>query len=249
MVTDFLEVAAAERIACAAAAEIAELVRGRQHQGRAAVLALPAGTTPRAIYAELVRLHREEGLSFANVVVFALDEYLGLPSAHPQTFRHFFERELFAHVDLPAENANVLDGDLHPAQVDAHCRDFERAIQSVGGLDLALLGLGRNGHVAFNEPGSPGDGRTRRVHLDIETRALAAPAFGGLERVPTEALTMGLGTIRSAGAVRLVATGASKRTPLARFLDCPSPTESLPVSWLAGHPDLRVWADTAAVQS
>ena len=246
MLEQVLQVAPPEHIAHALADEITALVRARASQGRTAVLALPAGSTPLATYAELARRRREEGVSFQGVVVFGLDEYLGLPSSHPRSFRRFFQRELFEPLGIPAENARVLEGDLHPGQVEAHCRDYERAIQRVGGLDLALLGLGRNGHLAFNEPGSPRDSRTRRVELHATTRERAAPDFGGLEAVPLEAVTMGLGTLREARAVRLVATGASKRAALAGALGCRRPAPEHPATWLAGHPDLRIWCDAEA---
>lgn len=246
MLEHALQVAPSADIARAVADEIEALVRARAEQGRTAVLALPAGSTPLATYAELARRHREHGLSFRGVVVFGLDEYLGLSSSHPRTFRRFFQRELFEPLGIPAENVRVLEADLHPGQIEAHCRDYERAIQGVGGLDLALLGLGLNGHLAFNEPGSPGDSRTRRVELHATTREHAAPSFGGLEAVPLEAVTMGLGTLREARAVRVVATGASKREALDAALGCRRPTPEHPASWLADHPDLRVWCDAAA---
>ena len=249
MFNETLRVASPDEIAQQVADEVTDLIRTRRDQGRAAVLALPAGSTPRGIYAELGRRHREEGLSFEGVTVFALDEYLGLPSAHPQTFRRFFERELFRPVGLPEENGHLLDCDLHPDQVESHCADFERAIHAVGGLDLALLGLGINGHVGFNEPGSARDGRSRRVELSGATREHAAPAFGGLQHVPLHALTMGLGTIREARAVRLVVAGESKREALGRILASPASSAELPATQLAGHPNLAILADPAALQS
>jgi len=249
MLTESLQVAAPAEIALRVAAEIAELVLRRREQGRTAVLALPAGSTPRSVYAELGRRHREERLSFSGVIVFALDEYLGLASSHPLSFRRYFEDGLFRAVDLPAENAHTLDGDLHPAQVAAHCRDYERSIQDVGGIDLALLGLGVNGHVAFNEPGAPADSRTRAVELGPVTRERAASAFGGLENVPREGLTMGLATLRDARAVRLVVTGAAKRDVLGRVLAARAPALDLPATWLLEHPDFAIHADPAALQS
>ena len=154
MLGEALQVAPAEEIARRVAGEIAELVRERRSRGRVAVLALPAGSTPLGVYAELARLHREERLSFESTAIFGLDEYLGLPSAHPHSFRRYFEHEVLRPLDLPAENGHLLAGDVHPDQVEGHCHDFERAIEAAGGIDLALLGLGFNGHVAFNEPGS-----------------------------------------------------------------------------------------------
>ena len=136
---------------------------------------------------------------------------------------------------------------MHPDQVEGHCLDFERAIEAAGGIDLALLGLGSNGHVAFNEPGSPADSRTRAATLHPDTRERAAPAFGGLPRVPVQALTLGLGTLREARSVRLIATGAPKRAILGRLLQCRAPSAELPATWLAGHPDLVLHADQGCV--
>ena len=244
MLTKRLEVAAADRIALRVADEITELVEARRARGRSAVLALPAGSSPRGVYAELARRHRD-GLRLDNVTVFALDEYLGLASAHPQSFRRFFESELVRGAGLPAENLNVPDGDLHPNQVQAHCADYERSIAAAGGIDLALVGIGVNGHVGFNEPGSPVDSRTRCVELHASSRARAAEAFGGLERVPTNAITMGLGTIREARAIRMIATGAAKREVLGRVIDG-QPDQDVPASLLATHPDFAIYADAEA---
>jgi glucosamine-6-phosphate deaminase len=246
---DSLEVAPADAIARAVADEIAELVRERHARGRTAVLALPAGSTPKAIYAELARRRREERLCFDTALVFALDEYQGLSAAHPRSFRRYFEREVLGPLGVPPENAHLLAGDLHPDQVEGHCLDYERAIEAAGGIDLALLGLGANGHIAFNEPGSAPDSRTRAVTLHPDTRELAAPAFGGLARVPLTGLTIGLATLREARAVRLVATGAAKRAILERLLACRAPTAELPASALAGHPDLALYADPDAAQA
>jgi glucosamine-6-phosphate deaminase len=243
-----LEVAAADEIARRVAGEIAELVRERRSRGRVAVLALPAGSTPRAVYAELARLRREEGLAFDSTVIFGLDEYLGLPTAHPCSFRRFFEREVFGPLGIPPENVYLLASDLHPARAEGHCRDYERAIQAVGGIDLALLGLGPNGHVAFNEPGSAPDSRTRAVTLHPDTREQAAPAFGGLARVPLAALTLGLGTLCEARALRVIATGAAKQAILARLLASRAPTAELPATWLGAHPDLVLHADPDAAR-
>lgn len=228
----------------ALAGEIASLIRAAGSAGPPVVLGLATGRTMVGLYRELVRLHRDEGLSFGRVVTFNLDEYCGLPGDHPERMAAFMEREFFARVDLPPEQRHfpAVEG----PDLERRCDDYERAIRAAGGLDLQLVGVGRNGHVAFNEPGSRGDSRTRRVHLDRATREDAATTFGGLDAVPSAAVTMGVATVMAARAIRLLAFGAAKREALARLLEGPTGADR-PVSFLRGHADLRIWADAAAL--
>ena len=177
------------------AASIARLIRQRQQEGRNAVLGLATGSTPVKLYRELIRLHRKEGLSFRNVVTFNLDEYYGLPPHHPESYRRFMEVQLFNHVDLPSENIHVPDGMISRSEVFGYCQEYERAILDAGGIDLQILGIGRTGHIGFNEPGSGIDSRTRLVALDRLTRRDAARDFRGEANVPGYAITMGVGTI------------------------------------------------------
>src|SRR5262245_25938848 len=178
--------------ACLRAADIvAQLLAARA----GAVIALPAGNTPRPVYAELVRRHCEQGLSFASATAFTLDEYIGIGSEHPASFHSTMREELCRHIDLAPERAHAPDaaaGDL-----DGACRRYEAAIAAAGGLDLCVLGIGGNGHIAFNEPGAAFDSRTRVVDLAAETRAASAPAFAA-GPVPTQALTIGIATILAA---------------------------------------------------
>jgi glucosamine-6-phosphate deaminase len=207
-----------------------------------AVLALPAGNTPRPIYAELVRRHRAGGLSFARASAFALDEYVGLPADHPASFRRFIRDQLIDRVDLPAGRFDGPDGQA--ANLAFECDRYERAIAGAGGLDLALLGIGANGHVAFNEPPAPPASRTRVVALAVGSRSAAAASFGG-DPVPVEALTMGIATILAARRCVLVATGAGKADAISRMLTQP-PTPALPASALQLHQDATVVVDRAA---
>ena len=161
------------------ASSIARLIRGLLDESRPAVLGLATGSTPVKLYRELIRLHREEGLSFRNVVTFNLDEYYGLPPNHPESYRHFMEVQLFNHIDIPVENIHVPDGLIPRAEVFAYCQDYERKILAAGGIDLQVLGIGRTGHIGFNEPGSGIDSRTRMVALDRLTRRDAARDFRG----------------------------------------------------------------------
>ena len=194
----------------AVAQEVAALIRSRQCEGRPVVLGLATGSTPIGFYAELVRLHREEKLSFANVVTFNLDEYYPLPPEHAQSYRHFMRTQLFDHVDLAPENTHLPSGSVVQAEIDAHCRAYEDSIRAAGGIDFQILGIGRTGHIGFNEPGSPPHSRTRLVTLDPLTRRDASSDFGGEEHTPRYALTMGVRSILEARRVVLMAWGQHK---------------------------------------
>jgi glucosamine-6-phosphate deaminase len=207
-----------------------------------AVLALPTGATPRPLYAELVRRHRDEGLSFARATTFNLDEYVGIAPDHPASFRRYMDEALVRHVDLPPERAHVPDG--MAADVGAACAAYEAAIAAAGGLDLALLGLGEDGHIAFNEPGSSLGSRTRIKTISERTRAANQPAFGA-EQVPRHVITMGVATILGARRCLLLVTGAPKAGALARAVEGPLGA-MCPASSLQLHPRATVLADEAA---
>ncbi len=227
------------------AREIAALIRERAVQGRPAVLGLATGSTPVRLYRELVRLHREEGLSFRNVVTFNLDEYHGLGRGHPESYWRFMHEQLFDHIDLPAQNIHVPDGTVPRAEVFAWCQAYEEEIRAAGGLDLQVLGIGRTGHIGFNEPGSGRDSRTRLVTLDSLTRRDAARDFLGEENVPRHAITMGVGTILEARKIVLLAWGEAKARVVAQAVER-APADSLPASFLQGHPEVRFLLDAAA---
>jgi glucosamine-6-phosphate deaminase len=224
---------------CAAGADIvAALVRSRP----AAVLALPTGATPRPLYAELARRHREEGLSFARVTTFNLDEYLGVAADHPGSFRRYMEEHLFRHVDLAPARTHVPDG--RAADVPAACTAYEAAIAAAGGLDLALMGLGQDGHIAFNGPTSSLGSRTRLKTLSAETRAANQAAFGA-EPVPTHVITMGIATLLEARRCVLLAHGAPKAAAVAALVEGPL-TSLVPASALQLHARATVIVDEAA---
>ncbi len=227
------------------AAEIAALIRARAAEGRRAVLGLATGSTPVRLYRELIRLHKEEGLSFANVVTFNLDEYYGLGRGHPESYWRFMHEQLFNHVDLPAAHIHVPDGTAPRGEVFGWCRAYEEQIREAGGLDLQILGIGRTGHIGFNEPGSGRDSRTRLVTLDSLTRRDAARDFLGEANVPRHAITMGVGTILDARKIVLLAWGEAKARVVAEAVENP-PVDSLPASFLQGHPDVRFLLDPAA---
>jgi len=194
----------------AVAAEIAALIRSRAAAGRKAVLGLATGSTPQAVYDELVRLHTQEGLSFKNVVTFNLDEYYPMHPDNLQSYRRFMREYLFDLVDLDPANANVPDGTVSRDAINAYCSEYEAKIKAAGGIDIQILGIGRTGHIGFNEPGSPRESRTRRITLDKVTRMDAASDFFGEWNVPRTAITMGVGTILDARRVILMAYGEHK---------------------------------------
>jgi glucosamine-6-phosphate deaminase len=194
----------------AVAARIARLIRNKQENNAMAVIGLATGMTPVGVYAELVRLHREEGLSFKNVITFNLDEYYPMQPTAPQSYVTFMYEHLFSHIDIKKENVHIPDGTLPLEEVHEFCLEYERKIESLGGLDFQLLGIGRTGHIGFNEPGSAPNSGTRLVTLDDLTRRDASRDFGGKENVPTKAITMGVGTIFKAREIILMAWNGRK---------------------------------------
>ena len=192
------------------ARRICELIRRKQQNGETTVLGLATGATPVGVYAELVRLHREEGLSFQNVLTFNLDEYYPMRPTAPQSYVTFMNENLFDHIDIPKENINIPNGTLPLEEIPAFCLAYERKIEDLGGLDLQILGIGRTGHIGFNEPGSAPNSGTRLVTLDDLTRRDASRDFGGKENVPTKAITMGIGTIFKAREIILMAWNRKK---------------------------------------
>ena len=216
----------------AVAADIARLVRDRAAAGRRAVLGLATGSTPIPLYAELVRLHREEGLSFRGVTTFNLDEYSGLGPDHDQSYRWFMQRQLFDHVDVVPAETHVPDG--LAKDVAASAAAYEDAIRAVGGIDLQVLGIGRTGHIGFNEPPAGPATRTRQVHLDELTRRDNASFFGDVAKVPHHAVTMGVGTILDCRRVVLLAWGEGKADIVRRSVE-DAPSDDCPASWLQRH--------------
>lgn len=189
---------------------IAAIIKEKQAAGETAVLGLATGATPVKVYKELVRLHKEEGLSFKNVVTFNLDEYFPMQPNADQSYVTFMKKNLFDHIDIPEDHINIPDGTIEESAVQAYCEGYERKISSYGGLDVQILGIGRTGHIGFNEPGSAPNSGTRLVILDDLTRRDASRDFGGKENVPTKALTMGVGTIFKAKEIILMAWNEKK---------------------------------------
>lgn len=192
------------------AARIAALIKEKQAKGEKAVLGLATGVTPVKVYSELVRLHRQEGLSFSNVITFNLDEYYPIQPTARQSYVAFMHEHLFRHIDIPAENIHIPDGTLEKEAIAGYCLAYEQKIERYGGLDIQLLGIGRTGHIGFNEPGSAPNSGTRLVTLEELTRNDASREFGAKENVPSKAITMGIGTIFKAREIILMAWNKTK---------------------------------------
>ena len=210
------------------------------------VLGLPTGGTVVDMYANLRLFHKEGLLSFKNIITFNMDEYVGLPQDHPQSYHSYMRQNLFNEVDIRPENIHILNGQA--ADLNKECADYEAAIAQAGGIDLFLGGVGRNGHIAFNEPGSAFSSRTRLVELTPGTRQANARFFNhNWQAVPTHALTVGIGTVSDAQEVLILATGESK-APVLHQLAVQAPNESCPISALKLHPRATLLADRAAAQ-
>jgi glucosamine-6-phosphate deaminase len=171
---------------------IANIIKAKQSNQLNAVLGLATGATPIAVYAELIRLHKEEGLSFKNVITFNLDEYYPMQPNAAQSYVSFMNEQLFNHIDINKDNVHIPDGTLKLEEIQAFCLAYEQKIEDAGGLDIQILGIGRTGHIGFNEPGSAPNSGTRLVTLDDLTRKDAARDFGGKSFVPTKAITLRL---------------------------------------------------------
>jgi glucosamine-6-phosphate deaminase len=229
----------------AAAAIIATLLRQRATEKRSCVLGLATGSTMIALYAELVRLHREEGLSFNHAVTFNLDEYYPIGGDSYQSYRQFMQRHLFRHVDIEPANIHIPDGGLPKDEIKAHCAAYEAAIADAGGIDLQVLGIGHNGHIGFNEPGSSIHSRTRLINLEQDTRLANAFEFANPGQVPRLAITMGLSTILASRRILLLAWGGGKARIVRRAAEG-AVSESVPASLLQQHPDCTFVVDSAA---
>lgn len=227
------------------AQEIADIIRAKQAKGKNCVLGLATGSSPLSVYAELVRMHKEEGLSFQNVVSFNLDEYWPMGKENLQSYHYFMHENLFDHIDIKPENIHIPDGEVKANQVRAYCQDYEAKIEAAGGLDFQLLGIGRTGHIGFNEPGSNQNSRTRLVNLDHITREDAAEGFQGLEYVPKRAITMGIATVLSAKRIVLMAWGQKKSEVVQQAIEG-TMTSQLPSSFLQTHKNTTFVLDEEA---
>jgi len=237
--------ATSEAASKAVAGEVATLIKTRQQQGKHCVLGLATGSTPTRVYDELVYLHKKEGLSFKNVFTFNLDEYFPMLPDSLQSYVRFMNEHLFDHIDIPKENIHIPDGTLAKEQVAGFCKAYEQKIETLGGIDLQVLGIGRTGHIGFNEPGSSEKSVTRMITLDQVTRVDAASDFFGEENVPKKAITMGVGTILKSKRVIMMAWGEGKAPIIQKALEGPI-TDQIPSTFLQKHSNAWVVLDEAA---
>ena len=224
---------------------IVMVIRERTAAAGRCVLGLATGSTPLGVYRELIRRHTAGEVDFAKVHTFNLDEYYPMPPDSVHSYRRYMREHLFDHVNLPPSQAHVPDGTAPRDRVADQCAAYEEAIRAVGGMDFLILGIGRSGHVGFNEPGSPPDGRTRLVTLDTVTRRDAAADFFGEDNVPRAAVTMGLATILEAREVALIATGEHKAAVVQRAVEG-EVTPAIAATYLQRHPRVTVYLDGAA---
>ena len=235
-----------EKASKAVAQEIAALIRQKNKEGKPTILGLATGSSPKKVYQELIRMHKEEGLSFKNVITFNLDEYHPMEPDSIQSYVRFMREQLFDHIDIPVTNYHIPDGTLTIEKIPEFCRDYEAKIEKLGGFDFYLLGIGRNGHIGFNEPGSVINSKTRLMTLDITTKIDAAIDFGGLEKVPKRAITLGIDKIMQAKRIGLLAWGEHKAQSVAKAVEGPI-TSDIPATYLQQHPNtLFILDETAA---
>ncbi len=227
------------------AAEIATLIEQKNRDGEKCVLGLATGSSPIGVYHELVRMHKEEGLSFKNVITFNLDEYYPLERENAQSYWYFMHEHLFNHIDIPAENIHIPDGTVEEAKVFDFCQRYETAIREAGGIDLQILGIGRTGHIGFNEPGSGLNSPTRMVTLDSLTMADAAGDFYSEKNVPRKAITMGVVTIMQSRRIILMAWGEKKASIIQKTIEGPV-VDSVPATYLQHHNNTEIVLDKEA---
>ena len=227
------------------AQEIADLIREKSKQNSHCVLGLATGSSPIKVYEELVRMHKDEELSFQNVISFNLDEYYPMQKSNVQSYDYFMREHLFNHVDILPEHINIPDGMVSDEDLYQSCVDYEMKIKSVGGIDFQLLGIGRTGHIGFNEPGSHLNSGTRNIKLDHITLVDAAPAFLGIDNVPTKAITMGIGTVSTAKRIVLLAWGANKADILKKTIEGDI-TSHVPATYLQNHNNTTFVLDEGA---
>jgi glucosamine-6-phosphate deaminase len=224
---------------------ITQLIHARRAAGEKLVLGLPTGSTPIGVYQALIRAHRQEGLDFSHVVTFNLDEYYPMMPDRLQSCHRFMWENFFHHVNIPVSQIHIPRGDVPREEIEAYCYEYERAIEESGGIDLLLLGIGRSGHIGFNEPGSGITTRTRLITIDEITKKDAASDFFGDEFVPPEGITMGVGTILAAREILLLATGEHKAGIIRKAVE-EAPNSNITASYLQEHDRVSVYLDTPA---
>jgi glucosamine-6-phosphate deaminase len=229
----------------AIAIEIAALIRSKQKKREKCVLGLATGSTPKTLYRELVRMHKEEKLSFKNVITFNLDEYYPIDNDALQSYNRFMRSNLFDHIDINPKNIHIPDGEIKKEEIKTYCQQYEKKIKDAGGIDLQILGIGNNGHIGFNEPGSGIYSRTRLITLDNSTRIANAYEFPNISQVPRLAITMGISTIFKSKRIILMAWGPAKAPVLKKAVEN-EVTEQVPASLLQNHDNVTFIVDEGA---
>lgn len=211
------------------------------------ILGLATGSTPEGMYEELIRIHKEEGLDFSQVMTINLDEYVGLDEDHPNSYHHFMNDKFFNHININKDRTFVPDGKAK--ELDSYCKKYDELIEEKGGIDLQILGIGENGHIGFNEPGDELNTGTNIVHLTESTIEANSRFFHTLEQVPKKAITMGIGSIMKSKKIILLASGKKKRKVVNQLLKGNEITTKLPASMLLLHPNVTVIVDEEAYNS
>lgn len=231
-----------------AARMIADFIREKQKKKEKCVLGLATGSTPKTMYAELVRMHREEKLSFKNVITFNLDEYYPIANNALQSYHRFMKTHLFDHVDIHPKNIHIPNGEIKKEDIKEHCRQYEKMIEDAGGIDLQVLGIGNNGHIGFNEPGSGIYSKSRLITLDNSTRLANSYEFANISEVPRLAITMGISSILKSKKIILMAWGSSKAPVIKKAVE-DDDTEQVPASLLQNHDDVTFIVDEMAASA
>ena len=227
------------------AREIADLIKLKQENKEYCILGLATGSSPITVYKELVNIHKNEKLSFSNVITFNLDEYYPISKDNLESYHVFMNEHLFSHVNIKKENIHIPSGNLKRSEIFSFCKKYENKIKKLGGLDFQILGIGRTGHIGFNEPGSSINSETRIVKLDFLTREDASVAFSGIENVPGEAITMGISTILNAKRIVLLAWGENKKDVISKAVE-KEITPNLPASFLQNHDNITFVLDKSS---
>ena len=230
------------------AGQVADFIREKQSKKEKCVLGLATGSTPKSFYKELVRLHKEEKLSFKNVITFNLDQYYPIDNNALQSYHRFMRVNLFDHIDINPKNIHIPNGEINKENIKEHCRQYEKMIAAAGGIDLQILGIGNNGHIGFNEPGSGIYSKTRLITLDNSTRIANSYEFANISEVPRLAITMGISTILRSKKIILMAWGSAKAAVIKKAVE-DDDTEQVPASLLQNHDDVTFIVDEVAASA
>lgn len=225
--------------------QAAKIVLSRIKENPQMTLGLATGSTPMSLYKEMIRDHRKNGTSYRSIHTVNLDEYIGLSPDHPSSYYYFMKKQLFDHIEIPIDNINIPSGTVE--NLAKECEQYEQLIKELGGIDLQILGIGPNGHIAFNEPGTPFHSRTHVVNLTESTIQANSRFFESIEQVPTKAISMGLQTIAESKEIILLASGSSKAEAMKNLINGPI-DEKFPASILKEHPNATLIADSEALQ-